>query len=135
MRYLLDTSAVSQLVRETPAAISRLSSLAESDEFLINAIVRGELIYGIDRLPRGSKRDLLEKKLKLVLSSLVCEPVTPAIADAYAALKIAQQNKGLSLDENDLWIAATAQHYQATLVAGDRDFESIDGITIEFWIP
>ena len=43
--------------------------------------------------------------------------------DRYASAKISQQRRGLSLDENDLWIAAVA--LGATLVSGDSDFQSI----------
>lgn len=34
------------------------------------------------------------------------------------------------LDENDLWIAATAMSIGATLVSRDRDFRGIDGLSV-----
>jgi predicted nucleic acid-binding protein len=39
-----------------------------------------------------------------------------------------QQRAGLPLDENDLWIAATALAIDATLVTRDTDFRSIEGL-------
>ncbi|HUE24770.1 MAG TPA: PIN domain-containing protein [Bryobacteraceae bacterium] len=36
----------------------------------------------------------------------------------------------MALDENDLWIAATAISLGATLVSRDRDFEGIEGLRV-----
>jgi len=47
-----------------------------------------------------------------------------------AALKVAQQRRGLSLNENDLWIAATALAIGATLVTRDSDFKNIETLAV-----
>jgi predicted nucleic acid-binding protein len=41
-----------------------------------------------------------------------------------------QQPRGLSLDENDLWIAATALVLHATLVSRDDDFQATAGLSL-----
>jgi predicted nucleic acid-binding protein len=38
--------------------------------------------------------------------------------------------RGLTLDENDLWVAATALALGATLVSRDRGFVGIDGLPV-----
>ena len=48
----------------------------------------------------------------------------------YAAIKFARQRLGLALDENDLWVAATALAFGATLVSRDQDFVGIEGLTV-----
>jgi predicted nucleic acid-binding protein len=50
--------------------------------------------------------------------------------DFYAAVKLARQQRGLALDENDLWIAAAAFALGAALVSRDRDFAGIDGLFV-----
>jgi predicted nucleic acid-binding protein len=45
-------------------------------------------------------------------------------------VKIAQQRRGLPLDENDLWIAATALAMAATLVSRDSDFRAVEGLSV-----
>jgi predicted nucleic acid-binding protein len=61
---------------------------------------------------------------------LPCEPVIAAAADRYANVKASQQRRGLPLDENDLWIAATAIAMNATLVSRDSDFQAIEGLAL-----
>jgi predicted nucleic acid-binding protein len=43
---------------------------------------------------------------------------------------LARQQRGLTLDENDLWVAATALALGATLVSRDNDFAGIDGLAV-----
>ena len=45
-------------------------------------------------------------------------------------MKAFQQRRGLPLDENDLWIAATALVLDATLVSRDADFQAIAGLSL-----
>ena len=53
--------------------------------------------------------------------------------DAYGQIKAARQRQGLTLDENDLWVAATARALGANLVSSDRDFAQIARLTMEDW--
>ena len=72
----------------------------------------------------------LEQKGSELLARLQCEPVPELAGDYYASVKLARQRRGLSLDDNDLWIAATALALGATLVTRDSDFANIDGLMI-----
>ena len=47
--------------------------------------------------------------------------IPPRAADFYASVKLSQQRRGLSIDENDLWIAPTTLALGATLVSSDGD--------------
>jgi predicted nucleic acid-binding protein len=60
-------------------------------------------------------------------------PLPAEVGDVYAGVKVAQQLKGPSLDENDLWIASAAKHFGATLVSRDRDFTRIDALDVVDW--
>jgi tRNA(fMet)-specific endonuclease VapC len=93
-------------------------------------IVRGEILFGIGRLPSGKRRTELERTAHQFLAVFRCEAVPERAGDFYAAVKLARQRRGLNLDENDLWIAATALALDAALVSRDRDFEGIDGLPL-----
>lgn len=133
MIYLLDTNAFSDLMREHPTIQGRVAALPDQDRVIICHVVRGEILYGIVRLPEGKRRaDLMSKAHKL-FASLPCEAVSETAGDYYANVKFASYSKGLTLDENDLWIAATALASGSVLVTRDRDFQAVDGLTVIDW--
>lgn len=133
MLFLLDTNAFSDLMREHPQLAGRLVALAPTDRIVICSVVRGEIRYGIERLPQGRRRQELETKAAKLFAVLPCESVPEKAGDHYATIKRARQQKGLMLDENDLWIAATTLSLGAILVTRDSDFQHIDGLIVNDW--
>ena len=72
----------------------------------------------------------MEETGRQFLDAVHCEPVPARAGDVYAAVKLARQQRGLPLDENDLWVAATALTLGATLVSRDGDFAGIDCLRV-----
>lgn len=130
MIYLLDTNAVSALMRGDARMASWLSSIGADDRVLICTITRGEILFGLERLAQGRRRTELEGKAWKLFAVLPCEPIPAAAGDRYANIKISQQRRGRPLDENDLWTAATALVVEATLVSRDSDFQGIEGLAV-----
>ena len=130
MTYLLDTNAISDLMRANPNVEGWIAGLNERDRLITCPVVRGEILFGIARLPAGKRRDELQRTGLRFLEAFDCEPVPQRAGDCYASLKAARQSRGLALDENDLWVAATALALGATLVSRDRDFVGIDGLAV-----
>lgn len=133
MDYLLDTNAISDLVSEHPRITARLASLPGGDRVFTCAIVHGEVLFGLGRLPVGKRRTTLEQKTAGVMAGLPSEAIPAAAAEAYARVKLTRQRSGLALDENDCWIAATALALGATIVSRDSDLLRIDGLAVEDW--
>ena len=133
MAYLLDTTAFSDLMREQPQMQTRLAALAPDETLSICTVVRGEILHGLGRLPEGQRRDDLAAKAARLFAAIPCLSIAESAADHYAEIKLARQRKGLVLDENDLWIAATARQARATLVSRDSDFQRIDELKVEDW--
>jgi predicted nucleic acid-binding protein len=117
MIYLLDTSAISALMRADTRMALWLSSIGVDDRVVVCTITRGEILFGLERLAQGRRRTELEAKAGKLFAILPCEPLPPAAGDQYASVKVSQQRRGLPLDENDLWIAATTLATEATLVS------------------
>src|SRR4051794_417169 len=108
MIFLLDTNVISDLMREHQTVVAHLSKSSASDRVVTCSIVRGEILHGLARLPDGKRKETLAAKAAALFAVIPCESITMSAADLYARIKLTQQQLGLSLDENDLWIAATA---------------------------
>lgn len=134
-KYLLDTSTLSFLMQDSSEVKGRLGSLVESDYPFTCPIVKGEILFGLFRLPTGRRRKDLEQKVNAVFSIVPCDPMPEHVGEAYAQLKVAAQQHGTLLDECDLWIAATALAADAVLVTSDSDFQRVAGfgLQVEDW--
>jgi len=133
MFFLLDSNAFSDLMRKNPRVEAQLAELEPNDRVVICPVVRGEILYGLSRLPEGRRREKLAKQATPLFATIACQPVPESAGDAYANIKRTREQQGVSLDENDLWIAATASALGATLVTRDSDFASIDGLKTTDW--
>lgn len=133
MIYLLDTNAIADAMNGHPSLRARLAAASASARLTVCSIVRGEILYGIERLAPGRRKSELGSRAAAVFASLACETVPAAAGDEYARVKVAQQRLGLVIDENDLWIAATTLAIGATLVTRDGDFSRIPGLAVEDW--
>ena len=105
-----------------------LASVQVTDYLFTCPIVRGEILFGVELLPAGRRRRSLENQAKNLFAGLVCDPIPQQAGDFYARIKREAQKLGQSLDECDLWIAATALTLDAILVTSDSDFYRIQGL-------
>jgi tRNA(fMet)-specific endonuclease VapC len=133
MMFLLDTNAFSDLMRKHSKLDARMCSLAPVDRVVICPVVRGEIRYGIEQLPQSRRRQDLERQSMPLFAVIPCEPIPEAAGDHYARTKLIRQQKGLVLDENDLWIAATALALGAVLITRDSDFQQVEGLSVNDW--
>ena len=131
--YLLDTNALSALMNEEPRAVGRAAAIGPTDRVVTNTVARGEILYGLGRVPHGRRRRELEAKARNVFHRIPCEGLPQAVADQYARIKLESQQAGTPLDENDLWIAAAAMERGAVLVTSDTDFQRVSGLRTEDW--
>ncbi len=128
---LFDTNAVSDLMRDHPQLKHRIGR--HQGTIATSVVVLGEIRFGLERMPAGKKRQDLESRSVTILSAIPTETVSPSIAQAYGQLKASLEGQGLNLDDNDLWIAATAIAQGMILVTRDRLFSRITGLLVENW--
>lgn len=128
---LLDTNAVSDLMRDHPQLKIRIAQT--TGPLVTSVIVRGEIRYGLEHLPPGKKRASLEARAQTILAALPCEPITEQTAGTYGRLKASLEAQGLNLQDNDLWIAATALTLGAILVTRDQALTQVPGLVVEDW--
>jgi predicted nucleic acid-binding protein len=130
MTYLLDRNAISDLMRTSPRMERWLAELSRLDRLVTCPTVRGEVFYGIARLPEGRRRSDLSSAAGVAFLRISCVPTPCSAAEIYASIKLMRQQSGRSMDENDLWIAATALALGATLVSRDLDLQGLEGLAV-----
>lgn len=116
-----------------PPTEARLAALAAGDVLITCSVALGEVLYGIERLAPGKRRSALEQNLARARSRVLIEAVPVAAAQRYAVTKWQCQRDGVALNENDLWIAASALALSATLVTRDNDFGRVRGLLTQDW--
>lgn len=128
--YLLDTNAVSDLVRQPDGPISQGYARARND-VVTSIIVSAEILFGLEKRP--STR--LTRQVELVLSQLTVLPFSAEADRAYARIRASLQARGTPIGSVDLFIAAHAVALGATLVTDNvREFSRVDGLAVENWL-
>lgn len=133
MNYVLDTNAVSALMKGNAAVVERLAA-TEPTDVAIPQPVLAEIAFGIERLPRSRRRTTLQARFDLICSELPRAEWTDAVNHAYGRIKATLERRGMRIEDFDAAIAAHALAIQATLVTADLDdMTRIQGLRIEDW--
>ena len=117
MSYLVDTCAISELLRPSPAprVFAWFHATAPQAQF-ISALTFGEIRKGVEKLPASLRRTHIENWLEFDLPAWFEDRVLPvdrAVAEEWGRL-IARANQ--TLPAVDGLIAATAQYHRLTVV-------------------
>ena len=133
MKYLLDTNALSALMKADAVFLARLQRVQRSLVFVPEPAF-AEIAYGIERLPKSKKRDLLTQRYMLVRAELQAANWTEAVSDAFGRIKASLERRGQRIEDFDVAIAAHAADDDAILVtANTGDMARIPGIRLEDW--
>jgi tRNA(fMet)-specific endonuclease VapC len=131
MRYLLDTSILSDLVRRPQGRIAEQIRQAGEARVCTSIIVAAELRYGATK--KGSQR--LTAQLEAVLGALDVLPFEAPADAVYGLIRTRLEQAGQPIGGNDLLIAAQALALGCTIVTdNDAEFARIDGLPRENWL-
>lgn len=130
-RYLLDTNICIYIRSRRPAFVRSRFQQLEPGEASLSVITYGELRYGAEK---SSSRDRAIRDLEQLAAAIPILPLPDDVADAYGRIRARLESKGLTIGNNDLWIAAHALAADLTLVTNnEREFRRISGLRIENW--
>jgi toxin FitB len=135
---VLDTNVVSEMMRARPepAVLAWLDRQA-SGELWLSAIVAAELMFGVARLPDGTRKRQLAQAVQATLEEEFAGRVLPfdlASASVYADLCAQRERAGLPAAMADAQIAATCLAHGATLATRNHaHFEGLGLGMIDPW--
>jgi tRNA(fMet)-specific endonuclease VapC len=131
--YLLDTNAVSALMKATPAVVDRLAGTNRAEVAMPQPVV-AEIAFGIERLPHSKRRAELQQRFDLVCAEIARAEWTDEISQAYGRIKAMLERRGQRIEDFDAAIAAHAMALDATLVTANLGHMTrIPGVKIEDW--
>ena len=131
LRYLLDTNALSDMVRNPHGKVAQRAGLAGRAGVCTSVVVAGELRYGAAK--RGSKG--LTQQLETILGALDVLALEPPADRIYGELRAKLEAAGTPISGNDLLIAAHALALDCSLVtANEREFSRVTGLRVENWL-
>ena len=131
LRYLLDTSIVSDLLRNPRGVVAgRVASVGEST-VCTSIVVAAELRFGA--VKSGSPK--LADRVDRILSALEVLPLQPPADRHYGDIRQKLARRGLPIGPNDLLIAAHARALDLTVVtANAREFSRVPSLRVEDWL-
>jgi tRNA(fMet)-specific endonuclease VapC len=133
MRYVLDTNAVSALMKGEPHFVARLRSVSRADVAVPQPVL-AEISYGIERLPKSKRRDALQQRFDLVRVELARVGWTDSVSEHFGMVKATLEKRGKRIEDFDAAIAAHALAEDAILVTANiDDMTRIPGAKIEDW--
>ena len=125
MTYLVDANVLSEATRPTPDARAVGWLRRNEREIAVDPIILGEIRLGILLLPRGRRRQRLERWFDDGVSRLTCLPWDASVGLRWAKLLADLRTGGRSMPVKDSLIAATAlAHGLVVVTRNRRDFES-----------
>lgn len=134
MKYILDTNAISALMKGDPNVIARLRQVSRSDVFVPPPAI-AEIAYGIERLPRSKRKDALASRFQLVQNEIQRAVWSDQVSHAFGSIKAALERKGERIEDFDAAIAAHAVATNGILVTTNlKHMKRVPGLEVEDWL-
>lgn len=134
---IVDTNVVSELMRPVPSlALATWVRSHGATELYTTSITLAEILYGIERLRHGRRKDLLRTAANDVFSAFAEHVLAfdmPAAAE-YARIVTHRKHAGLPIDGFDAQIAAVCRMHDAALATRNvKDFHDTGIHVVDPW--
>jgi len=132
--WLLDTNMLVYARNGKTPVAARLDQAWEQGDVVTSLLAVGELIYGAEKSARREENLAAVEQQLAMLDGVL--PLTIEIVHRFGRLKADLERRGVTKQDIDLHIAATAIEAGATLVTNDRALldGAIPGLNVENWV-
>lgn len=133
MKYVLDTNAVSLLMKGDANVIERLKRVGREDVCIPQPVV-SEIAYGIQRLSKSKRKEVLARRFELVREEIARAVWTDEVSDAFGEIKAALERRGERIEDFDAAVAAHAVAEGCILVTANlKHMTRVPGLDVEDW--
>lgn len=132
MSYLLDTNIISEMNKPMPNA-NVLAWLNQNPLVFISSITKAEILFGLEKLDNGKRKDELTKLINEVLAVFDNRilPFCEKSANHYGKIIVQRQKQGKPILMADALIASIALANGLTVVTRNtKDFADIDELIV-----
>jgi tRNA(fMet)-specific endonuclease VapC len=134
IEYLLDTNALSELMRERPNPGLEARLKRHHEACAIPAPVIDELQFGVSRMAAGERQEMYQQWLEALMADFPVVPLDGLCAQWHGRERARLTAIGKPPSLYDGLIAAVAVVNELTLVTRNTaDFERFDGIRLQDW--
>lgn len=133
MKFLLDTSTVSELMRANPVVLAQLTECPR-DGVVIPQPVVAEIESGLALLPVGKRKKVLVQRWQLYSNELLRVRWNDAVSRQFAVAKAQLRKAGSIIEDLDIAIAAHAMAWDLMLVTNNTGhFRRIKRLRLVDW--
>ena len=135
---VLDTNVISELMRVNPAPpVLAWMALQQPEDLFTSSVSVAEILYGIELLPKGKRRDGLLHEADTTFTRTFAGRVLAfdePTARVFASIVAARRSRGSPIGIADGQIAAIAKSHQASLATRNTgDFEGCGVQLVNPW--
>jgi hypothetical protein len=137
---ILDTNVISEIMQPSPSPrVLDWWSQQQTGELFTSTVSMAEILYGIELLPKGKRRDRLLAEAEAMFNEDFAGCILPFDEDAaraFAEIAAARRTQGRPIAEFDAQIAAIARTRRAALATRNTtDFEGCGVRLVNPWQP
>ncbi|MCL2785653.1 MAG: type II toxin-antitoxin system VapC family toxin [Methanomassiliicoccaceae archaeon] len=130
MKYFLDTNVIIDMFNTRDQRLADKIRYTPAKDIKIPALVKGELLHGIQNNPHSKKAD----DLRVLFSTYEIVPFDSDVAEEYAKIRYEMMSKGELIGPNDMIIAATVLSNGGILVTNNtEEFSRVPGLRTANW--
>ena len=134
---VFDTNVVSELMKPQPdESVSDWVRAQTDGDLFTTSITLAEILYGIERLPDGKRKELLRTAASDVFAAFADQvlPFDAVAAARYPTIVDIRERLGLPIDGFDAQIASICQTHRAGLATRNvKDFEHTGIVLTDPW--
>jgi tRNA(fMet)-specific endonuclease VapC len=129
--YLLDTNICIYIAKNKPLSVLRRFEQLTVGSVGMSIITYGELMYGAKKSHHSKKSITALEELSSLIPTL---PLPLDAAEHYGNIRSKLEKKGMSIGNNDLWIASHALAMELILVTNnEKEFSRVSKLKVENW--